>query len=122
MAPHWRRAWLWIPPVLYAGAIFYVSSLSDPMPSVTSVVWDKALHAAEYAGLAVFLCRALRGESLSVWTSVALAIVIASTYGVSDEWHQAVVSGRQADLTDWIADTLGAALGTACYVAIRGTR
>ena len=94
------RAILWAPPLLYAALIFYVSSQSDPMPSVTTFVWDKALHMVEYAVLAVLLGRALRGEGLKRSASAVIAIVAASAYGVTDEWHQMLVSGRESDLYD----------------------
>jgi VanZ family protein len=31
-------------------------------------------------------------------------------YGISDEWHQSFVVGREVDSLDWVADTFGAAL------------
>ena len=46
--------------------IFYSSSLSDPAPEVTSLIWDKVLHSAGYALLAILFCRALRGERIEV--------------------------------------------------------
>jgi VanZ family protein len=36
---------------------------------------------------------------------------MASAFGASDEFHQAFVPGRTADVADWMADTLGAAIG-----------
>jgi VanZ family protein len=53
---------------------------------------------------------------------VALAIVavVASLYGVTDELHQAFVPNRSCDLRDWVADTLGGALGaSAVALALR---
>lgn len=110
-----RRGLLWIPPALYAFAIFYVSSQSDPLPQVTAVVSDKLLHAIEYAGFAVLLCRAFRGEGLRWWPSVALAVLVASGYAATDEWHQRLVPGRESGLPDWTADTIGAAIGSGVY-------
>ncbi len=114
----WRRAFLWIPPVLYAALIFHFSSESDPLPALTASVWDKAIHATQYAGLALLLCRALRGERLKWRASIVLAIVIASAYAASDEWHQLFVPGRNSDTLDWLADTVGAAIGSAAYTLI----
>lgn len=39
-----------------------------------------------------------------------VSISYCSLYGVSDEWHQSFVVGRQADIYDWLADTLGASI------------
>lgn len=114
----YRRALLWVPPVLYAALIFHFSSESTPLPELTSLVWDKALHATEYAGLALLLCRAARGEGLGWGPSIALALITASGYAGSDEWHQLRVPGRESDVLDWVADTVGAAVGSAAYGSI----
>jgi VanZ family protein len=115
---HWRalhRSLLWVPVVLYALLIFHFSSESNPLPGLTSLVWDKALHTTEYAGFALLLCRALRGEGLRWWTSVALAAILASVYAATDEWHQLFVPQRSADVADWAADVVGAAAGSSLY-------
>lgn len=85
---HWvRRLSLWAPPLVYAAVIFYLSSESNPLPQLTAVVWDKALHLIEYAGLALLLVRALAGEGLGWMTAIVVAIAVTSAYGASDEWH-----------------------------------
>ena len=49
-----------------------------------------------------------------------LAIVVASAYGVTDEFHQLFVPGRACDPVDWMVDTAGAALGALlAHVALR---
>jgi VanZ family protein len=47
--------------------------------------------------------------------------VVTSAYGASDEWHQLYTVGRNADLHDWMADTLGAAMGLATFVLLART-
>lgn len=111
-----RRLLLWGPPALYMYFIFFLSSESDPMPGLTRVIWDKALHGAGYAGLAVLLARAGSGEGWSwgrVWLAGTLA---ASAYGISDEFHQSFVAGRDSEVLDWVADSIGAAVGAAAFV------
>ena len=52
-----------------------------------------------------------------------LAVALASLYGATDEFHQSLVPGRDADVVDWVADTLGAAIGAAlATAAIRALR
>ena len=109
--------WYWLPAVLYAGMIFYMSSQSHPeeqLPSfVLKDVSDKVLHAVEYAGLAVLCYRAFRwaaGPSVAR-QALVLAIVTASIYGVTDEVHQFFVPFRESSWLDWLADTAGAAVG-----------
>ena len=116
----WRHAFLWIPPIVYAALILSLSSQSNPLPALTSLMWDKALHTAEYAGMAFLVCRALRGEGVRRWRSVALAILIASAYAATDEWHQLFVAGRAADVLDWTADTIGGVIGATTYTVVTG--
>ncbi|MDE3155994.1 MAG: VanZ family protein [Acidobacteriota bacterium] len=106
-----RRLWLWLPPAVYMGFIFYLSSQANPLPILTLHVWDKLLHATEYAGLGVLLLRAFKGEGLTWRTAVLLTVLLTSLYGASDEWHQSFVPGRDSEVTDWYADTTGGGLG-----------
>ena len=110
-----RRAALWLPPIVYMGVIFHFSSESQPLPALTAHVWDKLLHLIEYGGLGALVCRALLGEGLGWLAAIAGAIVAASLYGASDEWHQSFVPMRDADVRDWVADTLGGSAGAVAY-------
>ena len=112
------RAWLWAPPLVYMLLIFYLSSQSNPLPEVTSRVWDKALHTIEYGTLAVLLCRAFVGEAYGRLASMLLAFVLTSAYGASDEWHQLFVPFRSSDVFDWVADSIGGGAGIAAFAAI----
>jgi VanZ family protein len=115
-----RRLRLWAPVIVYMALIFHFSSESQPLPEVTNLIWDKALHFTEYAGLGLLLCRALRGEGMG-WLGAAIwALLLASAYGASDEWHQAFVPLRDSDVRDWMADTLGGTLGSGLYALVVG--
>ena len=64
--------WYWTPAVLYASAIFYLSSQSHPEDKLPSFLFeevsDKVLHAVEYAILAVLCYRAFRwAAGPSLW-------------------------------------------------------
>lgn len=105
----------WGPVCGYAGLIFYLSSQSHPethMPFVTYFS-DKVLHAVEYAVLGALCYRAIGGSGHDAWRQQAIpaAILLASLYGVSDEVHQAFVPFRNSSWLDWLADTVGAAVG-----------
>src|SRR5256885_12901003 len=106
-----RRVTLWLPPLVYMILIFHFSSEPSPIPEVTERIWDKLLHLTEYTGLAFLFCRALAGEGLGWLAAGAAALLLTSMYGATDEWHQAFVPLRNADIRDWLADTAGAALG-----------
>ena len=79
-------------------------------------------HSIGYALLGALLLRALaRGRVSGVtWRRAAAAVLLASLYGISDEWHQSFVPGRSPNRFDLLVDFLGATLGvTVCGVAAR---
>lgn len=114
-----KRALLrWGPALLWAAAIFTLSSQAT-LPRVPDfVAWDKLQHALGYAVGGFLLARALRGHP----RAVALAAALGSMYGVSDEVHQAFVPGRNSDVLDWAADTVGVLAGVAAYHFIHTLR
>jgi len=71
---------------------------------------DWAGHFSLYGGLGLLMARAafFRGWRLKhlVWLGVAL-----SAWAALDEVHQLFIPGRDAEVGDWAADTLGASLG-----------
>lgn len=96
----------WLVVLAYAGGIFWLShqpDLSVPMPTVLN---DKMCHAVEYAGFTTTLAMALAagGSPLVLTRAASLAVL----YGLSDEYHQKFVRGRQSDLADVAADAVGA--------------
>jgi VanZ family protein len=78
-------------------------------------------HLTEYAVLAVFLWRALRGarnlrpKTATLFVGVWVACVIIAA---SDEFHQSFIASRTASLNDVFTDGLGAAIGLAICLAI----
>ena len=89
------------------------ASSGNPCAVRFTLFSDKFLHAVEYAILGALCYRAIRGSGHGVWRQHAIpaAILLASLYGVSDEVHQAFVPFRDSTWLDWLADTVGAALG-----------
>src|SRR5438067_383795 len=92
----WRHVAAWAPAVIYAALIFHFSSESNPLPVLTEHVWDKALHALEYAGLALLVSRGWQGEGFGRGWALVLAIVVTTLYAASDEFHQLWVPGRDS--------------------------
>jgi VanZ family protein len=117
--------WYWVPVALYAGTIFYLSAQSHPEEQLPSFllkdVSDKVLHALEYAGLGALCYRAFRSGINGQVGSHALlfAIVTASLYGMTDEAHQFFVPFRESSWEDWLADTIGAAIGALTWRSIK---
>lgn len=76
--------------------------------------FDKLYHAGNFGVLGALLY----GATGRAW----LGVLLASLYGVSDEVHQMYVPGRSADLFDWAADTVGAAVAVLLLVGWRRLR
>ena len=108
-----RIAVAFAPALLYAGIIFYLSAQSNPLPFLPRALLsqDKLLHVIEYGGFAVLLAWGLSALGLSPARLFALALLLGSAYGASDEFHQYFVPNRECDVFDWAADTVGAGLG-----------
>ncbi len=69
-------------------------------------------HFAEYLVFGALLLNALRlhlGTKQAL--TLAVAVALASAYGVSDEWHQSFVPDRSCDAADWAVDTVAALCG-----------
>lgn len=117
--------WYWIPVALYAGLIFFMSAQSHPEEQLPSFllkdVSDKVLHAVEYAVFGVLCYRGFRWGVNGQVASRALlfAIVTASLYGMTDEAHQLFVPFRESSWQDWLADTIGAAIGALSWRFLR---
>jgi VanZ family protein len=106
--------WLWGPVVLQMAVIFAASSIPD-LGALPGGISDKSGHSIGYALLAALLLRALaRGRLAGVtWRTAAAAVLLATLYGASDEFHQMFVPGRSSDRFDVLADFLGAMMGSA---------
>lgn len=107
----------WVPLYIYAGIIFYVSGMSRPLPDVDIPFFDKLLHILEYGLFAILASRAFRKSSRkSVFENFKiLAVLVSIAYGISDEFHQAFVSGRDFSVFDMAADSIGGILGAFVY-------
>jgi VanZ family protein len=104
---------LWGPVVVWMAVIFRASSASELGPAGRIPDW--LTHGSAYLLLSVLICRALAGgfrRPLGAAAAV-LAVMIAGAYGVSDEWHQSFVPGRDASAADVAKDLAGASLGAA---------
>jgi VanZ family protein len=91
--------------------LFYLSHQPIlPVPMVFSFQ-DKVVHALAYGVLAALLLAARRpGADGYSRAQILGSILIASLYGITDEWHQSFVPGRSPDFWDWVADTTGAVI------------
>ena len=101
--------------VAWAGLIFALSTMSEP-PGARGGEWrSQAGHLSFYAVLGWLMVRFAveRWQAAPRVLIVACCWALAVLYGVSDEWHQSFVPGREPALLDVVFDAAGAAFGVA---------
>ena len=102
--------------LLYCGALFVLSSQSNPPQAPWGLLelpgFDKAIHAVLYAGLAGLVSLGIRrsGTQASAGMQFWVPLIFATLYGLSDEIHQLFVPLRVFDLLDLLADATGATI------------
>ena len=117
----------WLPVILWAGMIFYFSSIPDlrsGLPDIFDIVLRKIAHAGEFGILAILLWRAIlspkqKPDKQPPTNVIAIVTIIVILFAVSDEIHQGFVSGRVASATDVLIDSIGAILGLAIWQRIK---
>jgi VanZ family protein len=112
-----RTVFGWGPTVLWAGVLFLLSAWEDPSGFGLLHIPDEILHVGIYSVLGVSLWWAR--ESRPSGSSPFWFILIGWGYGVSDEWHQSFVVGRDAALGDVVSDWFGVALGFGALVVVK---
>jgi VanZ family protein len=100
-----------MPALAWAAAIFWLSSRSRLIELPYALSWDKLQHCAAYAVGGAAFAHAVGVRGRGPWAAVALGVL----YGASDELHQWFVPGRNSDLRDWLADTVGVLAGVFIY-------
>ena len=106
------------PAVIVMATLFYSSSLGAvELPGVE--ISDKLAHLIAY-GLLTFtwLYGFARGTRLSMPTVYILALALSGLYGVSDEFHQSFVPGRDTSGLDIVANLAGTTLCIGLYVVL----
>ncbi len=98
---------LWLPVIIWAGLIFYLSSIPDLKTSLETF-WDtilrKIAHMVEYGIFFLVLARAMKKPL--IWT-----VIFSILYAVSDEFHQSFIPGRNMALLDICFDSTGVLIG-----------
>jgi len=103
----------------YCAFIFYLSNQpSLPVPALFPHQ-DKLFHAGAYGVMALLAISFFKYQLSTLNLALAVAFVFCALFGVTDEWHQSFVEGRQADVLDWLADCFGALLALWFYKRIK---
>ncbi len=88
--------------------IFYLSSLPyiDVAPSFSNS--DKVMHILAYGLLGGLFALSLQPwKGTLSWKQVGVVTLFTIAYGISDEFHQYFIPGRDASILDIIADGTG---------------
>lgn len=78
---------------------------------------DKLVHFLLFGLVATLILR-VSYDPKRPWRSGLIAIFFTSLYGVADEFRQSFTPGREVDIMDWAADSLGALVAATVYIHI----
>lgn len=111
---------LWVPVVVWAGIIFWFSSIPDLK---TGLEYDfllrKIAHITEYFILTFLLYRAFRDSfSMNAFCLFMYPAIFSFLYAISDEIHQYFVSNRRCSAQDVLIDGIGI-IGSCILIRIR---
>ncbi len=108
-----------VPMIFVMGAIFFLSHQTGSnvmLPEIVNI--DKVAHMVVYGVLAYSMIWALypSGCRRSAVNLVLATIFFCTLYGISDEYHQSFIPGRQPSLYDVVADGTGALIVSLCWL------
>lgn len=125
MVSAWPRLLRLLPMISVMGSIFYLSQQSGEMFDMGQVTGlDKLAHFTLYGLLAatvIFAQSPLRRQHVPQRVSW-LTVIVCLVYGLSDEWHQSFVPGRDVSGADVVADLLGAIVAAGLWLCWRRWR
>ena len=101
--------------------IWFLSSISLQLPEIDEFPFrDKGIHFIEYGVLGALISLALTRTfpTINRIFTASLAFFLTVMWGVLDEIHQAFVPGRTSQISDVLADSVGALIGTVAFVLV----
>ncbi len=104
------RLFLSLPAIVFAIVFFLLSHTPHPEFPRIGIEWeDKIAHFIAYFlfGITLILFILSNSKRFDFRWIALLTIILGSFYGLSDEFHQYFIPGRDAEFLDWIADILG---------------
>lgn len=106
--------------VLYWPSLFVLAHVPIPGLIRQAGVSDKSLHFLSYMILAVLFWSAINPHTKVNWRKATVwwMLILVIWYGVIDEWLQSFVTGRSADIRDFLADIAGTLAGLAILTVL----
>ncbi len=99
-------------------ALIFVSSSwpMPPQPPIAIPFYDKWAHFATYTLLGLsYLNAATQGGKRTSRIRIFYGYIATILYGLSDEFHQSFVPGRNSEWADVLADAMGASFALVIY-------
>lgn len=99
-----------LPAVIGTLLIFIFSHQSRPPFIDLGFEWnDKLLHMLAYFVYGLSLIFFLFGnfENIRIKNAIFYILIFGAIFGITDEIHQSMIPGRDAEVFDWVADCLG---------------
>lgn len=119
----WMLVFIWMSVIFAFSNQAHSGTFTEHYLGGLNVPVRKFAHLCEYAILALFMRNALESTFLRLrdnsLLSGALTFAGCLFYALSDEWHQSMVPGRSATISDVAVDTTGALIGLCVFVLIR---
>lgn len=95
---------------IYCSLIYWLSSKPTiPTPRLF-IHQDKVFHFVAYFIMGILAWRFFYDHFTRPVKVTIASLFFCSLYGITDEWHQFFVIGRDASFLDWLADTMGASI------------
>ena len=100
---------LWFPVIIWAGFIFYLSSIPHLKTNLEyDFILRKVAHIVEYFILTFLLHRAFKGSlERDGFYLFIYSATLSLCYAASDEFHQLFVPGRGGSIRDVAIDAIG---------------
>ncbi len=106
--------------IIWAICIFIFSSIPTlKSPDLGIALQDKWTHMIEFSIFGFFLQRSFTNCYGNCFKSYLFAFVVGTAYGGLDEIHQAFVPGRESDIIDFYADSIGIFTALVIYYAVK---
>ena len=117
-----QEFWLYrFPAVLWMLFIYFLSSIpKDKLPDISFPDIHLIAHVIEYGVLGFLLARSfLNSVGAAKWIfAVVVALIIASLFAASDEYHQTFVAGRNGEVITIFLDVLFSICGISAYLLV----
>ena len=116
-----KRVWTYIPTVVVAGTILYLSLMRDVHISfaVTIPHIDKVVHILMYLTLSVVLMWDLHRDKCPMKRAIIWSTVLPTVYGgVIELLQEYYFPPRTGDVWDWMADIFGVFIGSFVMICV----